>query len=229
VISIKNLSVHQGDFVLGNVSFDVPEGQYGILMGHTGCGKTTILEAVCGLRPVAGGTILLDGFDVTRSKPALRGIGYVPQDAALFSTMTVRAHLAFALKIRKWSRDQINVRVKELADLLNITHLLDRRPKGLSGGEQQRVSLGRALAFRPRVLCLDEPLSALDDQTRRQMYTLLKQAQKHEHVTVLHVTHSLEEASHLGDIIFRVENGKVRQVPRDEFENFHPIRKPNYA
>jgi len=209
VITVNQLSVRQGDFALSNVTFQVPEGKYGILMGETGCGKTTILEAICGLRPVSDGQIVLAGRHVTHAKPALRGIGYVPQDAALFSTMTVYNHLAFALRIRKWAAEMIDARVQEMAQLLNISHLLQRKPKGLSGGEQQRVSLGRALAFRPRVLCLDEPLSALDESTRHQMYRLLKQVQQHEHVTALHVTHSSEEARNLGDVVFHIVQGRV--------------------
>jgi ABC-type sugar transport system ATPase subunit len=217
VIHVDHLDITQGDFALHDVSFDVPQGRYAVLMGRTGCGKTTLLEAVCGLRKVESGRITLPGnngssMDVTHMKPAARGVGYVPQDGAMFNTMSVYDHLAFALRIRKWSANDIDKRVCEMGDLLGIEHLLSRMPIGLSGGEKQRVSLGRALAFRPRVLCLDEPLSALDDETRQQMYTLLKTAQQHEHVTALHVTHSMEEAKHLGDIIFRVRDGKVREI-----------------
>ena len=103
---------------------------------------------------------------MTRLAPADRGIGYVPQDLALFQTMTVREHLAFAQRIRRWDAGRIDARVHELAELLGLTRLLNRRPSGLSGGESQRVALGRALSFQPRVLLLDEPLSALDDDTR---------------------------------------------------------------
>jgi ABC-type sugar transport system ATPase subunit len=146
MISVKDVSVRAGTFAMSNVCFEVPSGQYGVLMGKTGSGKTTLLEVICGLKPVLTGRILLDGRDVTDSQPAARGIGYVPQDGALFSTMTVCDHLGFALVVRKWRREAVRRRVEELAELLGITHLLKRRPKGLSGGERQRVALGRALA-----------------------------------------------------------------------------------
>ena len=224
MIEIQNLSVRAGAFELTDVSFTVPNGEYGVLMGRTGCGKTTILESISGLKPVSGGVIKLMGVDVTRLKPAERGIGYVPQDGALFSRMTIRDHLAFALRIRKWRGAAISRRVTELAELLGLAHLLRRKPRGLSGGEKQRVALGRALSFRPGILLLDEPLSALDDETRRQMYTLLKRAQQHELVTVLHVTHSREEATQLGDRLYRLEDGRAHELPvrRMETDDFEP-------
>lgn len=209
MIAVKQLTVNIGAFALQDITFDVPPGQYAVLMGRTGAGKTTLLEALCGLKPMAGGTIHLNGRDVTRLKPAERGIGYVPQDRALFQTMTVRDHLAFALVIRKAARDVIKERVAELSRLLGIEHLLDRKPHGLSGGEAQRVALGRALSVRPGTLFLDEPLTALDDETRQEMYALLAQVRQSTGVTILHVTHNLEEARQLADRIFRLQNGKV--------------------
>ncbi len=209
MISVDHLTVRVGGFALENLGFDVPKGQYAVLMGRTGAGKTTLLEALCGLKAVAGGTIRLNGREVTRLKPAERGIGYVPQDRALFRTMTVREHLGFALTIRKANRQTIQQSVAELSRLLGIEHLLDRRPPGLSGGEAQRVALGRALSARPGVLCLDEPLSALDDETRREMYELLEHVQQSTSVTILHVTHNLEEAEQLADRILLLRNGRV--------------------
>jgi ABC-type sugar transport system ATPase subunit len=126
--------------------------------------------------------------------------------------MTVRDQIAFALTIRRVNRSVIDRRVSELAALLGIEHLLSRTPKGLSGGERQRVALGRALSFQPHVLCLDEPLSALDDETRHQMVPLLRDVCKHTHVTALHVTHNLGEARALADHLFRIENGQVTTV-----------------
>jgi molybdate/tungstate transport system ATP-binding protein len=209
VIAVDNLSVRAGMFALDRLSFRVETGQYAVLMGKTGSGKTTLLEALCGLKPVQAGSINLDGRDVTHLKPAERQIGYVPQDVALFQTMTVREHLAFALVIRKQSAQVIERRVKELAELLGIEHLLDRKPAGLSGGESQRVALGRALSHPPRILLLDEPLSALDDATREEMYGLLQLVQKQTGVTTLHVTHSVREAQQLGDRILVLTDGSI--------------------
>ena len=209
MIQVEKLAMRVGQFVLRDVSFTIPTGRYGFLMGKTGSGKTTILEAICGLKPVAGGCIRLMDRDVTRLKPAVRGIGYVPQDGALFPTLSVREHLAFALSVRRWSQDAILERVDELAELLGLTRLLERTPHGLSGGEAQRVALGRALASHPSVLCLDEPLSALDDETRAEMCEVLLNVRKRTGVTILHVTHSLEEARRLADHVFVLQDGKL--------------------
>jgi ABC-type sugar transport system ATPase subunit len=181
-------------------------------MGKTGCGKTTLLEAIAGLKRVTAGSVLLSGRDVTRLKPSLRGIGYVPQDAALFSTMTVAAQLGFALEIRRVKPEDRDMRVRELAELLGIGPLLDRSPRYLSGGERQRVALGRAIAFRPRLLLLDEPLSAVDEDTREEMYRLLKTVQNHSGATVLHVTHSRREARALADTLLELSDGTVREM-----------------
>ena len=209
MIRIENITVCAGKFALTDVSLDVPDGCYGALMGRTGTGKTTLLEAVIGLKPVQSGKIFLAGRDVTHAHPAARGIGYVPQDGALFSTMTVREHLAFALEIRRMPKPGIAGRVAELAGLLGIEYLLDRRPFGLSGGERQRVALGRALSFRPQILLLDEPLSAVDEGTRSEMYELLRRVQVESAVTALHITHNPVEARDLADAVFILKDGQV--------------------
>lgn len=212
MITVEHLTVRAGRFALEDISFQIPTGRYGILMGRTGCGKTTLLEAICGLRTAARGRIVLDHRDVTWFKPAERNIGFVPQDKALFTTMDIRSHLAFSLRVRRAPRELIETRVAEMADLLGIEGLLDRMPQGLSGGEAQRVALGRALASRPRILCLDEPLSAVDETTRHEMYDLLESVQERTGVTVLHVTHSRAEARRLGDCTLLVEHGQVRPI-----------------
>ena len=207
MIELDQVSVAAGSFVLRDVSLTIPAGKYGILMGKTGCGKTTLLEAVCGLRRVVSGRVLLGGRDATRLKPAERGIGFVPQDGALFTTMRVREHLAFAPQVRRWPEADIRARVDELASLLDIAPLLDRYTAKLSGGERQRVALGRALSFRPRVLCLDEPLSALDHDTRIEMCVLLERIKVETGVTVLHITHDRNEAERLADAIYDMSAG----------------------
>ncbi len=213
MIQVEQLSVQAGSFRLSAISFQVPAGGYAVLMGRTGAGKTTLLESLCGLKPVAAGVIRLMGVEVTRLRPGLRGIGYVPQDRALFQTMTVREHLAFAPRLRRWPRAEIDQRVDELAALLGIGSLLERKPAGLSGGEAQRVALGRALAVRPGVLCLDEPLSALDDETREEMITLLGAVRRQTGVTTLHVTHHLQEAERLADLRLELKDGQVHVKP----------------
>jgi molybdate/tungstate transport system ATP-binding protein len=212
MIVVESISVQAGEFRLDDVSLRVPAGGYAVLMGKTGCGKTTILESIIGLRRVARGRIWLDDRDVTHLQPAVRGIGYVPQDGALFSKMTVEEQMGLALVIRRVPAAAIRARVRELAELLGIDHLLHRKPRGLSGGERQRVALGRALSFRPRILCLDEPLSALDDETRRQMCDLLSGLRAKTGVTALHITHNLAEAQILADCLFRLENGRIETV-----------------
>jgi ABC-type sugar transport system ATPase subunit len=227
MIAIDGLSMSQGNFAIENVSLTVPQGVYCVLMGRSGCGKTTILEAICGLRPLVRGKICLDGRNVTALKPGERGIGYVPQDRALFPTMIVREQLAFALVLRRQRRDVIASRVEEMAQLLGIAHLLDRRPGTLSGGEAQRVALGRALAAKPSVLCLDEPLSALDEDTHDEICGLLDTVHHHTNVTVLHVTHSRREARQLGDCVFDLEGGAVREVDLGSDDGIAPGAAPS--
>ena len=218
MIAIDNLAVQAGGFRLEGISLRVPTGKYGVLMGRTGSGKTTLVECLCGLRSLEKGRIELAGRDVTELRPGERNIGYVPQDGALFPTMTVRDHLALPLEIRKWKPAAIGRRTDQLADLLGIAHLLDRLPGKLSGGEIQRVALGRALAFSPTTLILDEPLSAMDARTRRQMYRLLKDVQQWTQMTVLHITHSIHEAGELADCRFVLRQGRVESVSQQERE-----------
>lgn len=212
MIAVQDLALRQGTFSLDGISLTIPTGQYGVLMGKTGSGKTTILEAVAGLRSISTGRIILQERDVTSLSPGARGIGYVPQDGAMFRTMTVRANLAFALTIRKTASDLVEQRVLELARWLGLSHLLGRRAIGLSGGEAQRVALGRALSFHPGILLLDEPLSSLDEETRDQLIDLLKTVRDTRQVTILHVTHNRRESELLGDVRFRLEKGRIRAV-----------------
>lgn len=229
MIRLENLSIRAGAFSLQNVSLEIARGEYGILMGRTGSGKTTLLEAVCGLRTVIGGRIVLMDRDVTADKPAARGIGFVPQDGAIFPTMKVADQIGFALAVRNWKRSEIDRRVSELADLLGVSALLKRRPDGLSGGERQRIALGRALAASPGVLCLDEPLSALDDATREEMYVLLKSVRERTGVTTLHITHSHAEARRLGDVVFQIADGKVAPVSKSELAALPEDSSPHRA
>ena len=206
MIQLQQVSIHLGDFSLNNVNLHVDQGQYAVLMGRTGQGKTTILEAICGLRRAKSGKIVVGEIDVTTATPADRCIGYVPQDLALFPTFTVYEHLAFALRLRRLNAEKIDSRTREVARSLSIEHLLERRPDGLSGGEAQRVALGRALSFRPKVLLLDEPLSALDEETREGMVSVLRKIKQARDVTILHVTHNRQEATAVADSILQLSD-----------------------
>ncbi|HEY6170018.1 MAG TPA: ABC transporter ATP-binding protein [Verrucomicrobiae bacterium] len=213
MIRFENITWHAGAFRLENVSFAVPASRYAVLMGRTGCGKTTLLEILCGLRRAQAGRVFIGERDVTQETAGERGIGYVPQDGALFPTMTVGENIGFALRLRRRSPGEIHQRVNELAWHLGVAHLLDRLPHNLSGGERQRVALGRALAAKPSVLLLDEPLSALDEELRDDLATLLKSIQRELGVTALHITHSRSEAARLADVLFRLDDGRVQEAP----------------
>jgi len=211
MIQIDSLSLKQGTFGLADVSFRIQTRKYGVLMGATGSGKTTLLEAICGLRRISQGKIRLDGRDVTTFSPSGREIGYVPQDLALFPHLTVADHLSFGPRVKGWSHQQLGERIRELAYQLGIESLLQRFPGNLSGGEAQRVCLGRALAAKPSVLLLDEPLSALDESTREEMTALLRALPGQHQVTILHVTHNLAEAGKLADQLLILEKGRVNE------------------
>ena len=214
MITIENLSLQLGDFKLNDLNMSLPAGEYGVLMGPTGCGKTTIVEAICGLRRIVSGKIVLDQLDISQLPPSRRQIGYVPQDAALFPTMRVEKQIEFALEIRNQSVQSRRKRVDELAELLEITPLLKRLPHGLSGGERQRVAIARALSVRPKLLCLDEPLSALDEPMRERMIEFLKAVHQRENTTILHVTHNQTEAKHLETVRFAMTHeGSLNAVP----------------
>lgn len=204
---MSNVQVAIGTETLGDFTFTVPTGSYAVLMGQTGSGKTSILETISGLRPLRGGTVRVGGTDVSCYSPSARNIGYVPQDLVLFPHLNVREHLAFALKLRGESSTAIKSRVDEVADWLEITTVMDRPVTHLSGGEAQRVALGRALSFRPSVLLLDEPLSALDERTRTSAQALLATINTCNDVTVLHVTHNSQEAVALADIRLNLVKG----------------------
>lgn len=207
MIQLENITWSTGArVILDDLTLTIPSNTYAVLMGSTGCGKTTLLEVLCGLRQPQKGRVLIDGRDVTSLEPRERGIGYVPQDLALFPTLKVFDQIAFALKLRRLPADS---RVRELAEELAISHLLDRQPEALSGGEKQRVAIARALAANPKLLLLDEPLSALDEATRGEAATMLKRIQQQHHLTVLHVTHSHAEAAQLADLRLSFANGRV--------------------
>ncbi len=209
MIELSDVSLRVGDFHFDKLSFRVDARQYAVLMGRTGQGKTTILEVICGLRQPQTGKVFINDVEVTDWAPGDRQVGYVPQDLALFPHMTVRGHLEYALQLKKLAASTIQDRVTRVSEQLGIAHLLKRRIQGLSGGEAQRVALGRALSFEPSVLLLDEPLSALDEQTRHEMHELLKQIKQTTGMTTLHITHNSEEAAALADVTLRLDRGSI--------------------
>lgn len=207
MIRLQDMEVRAGGFRLHIEDVTVARGEYLAVLGPTGAGKTVLLEAIAGLRRLAAGSIRFDSREVTQDPPERRGVGFVYQDYALFPHLDVAGNIAFGLGPRADA-----TRVRELASLLKITELLPRRTQGLSGGEQQRVAIARALAVEPRVLLLDEPLSALDGQTRLELRGELKNLHRQLGTTVVHVTHDLDEAIALGDRLMVLVDGAVRQV-----------------
>lgn len=212
MIELQGISVSQGDFQLENLSLTVPSGGEAVLMGGNGAGKTTVLEVICGLRKPSSGSVRLGGEDVTTSPPGSRGIGYVPQDRSLFPNLNVFENLAFALRVRGAERSVTRNRVNELAEQLGLTPLLSRDVRSLSGGESQRVAIGRAIVFEPSVLLLDEPTSALDENTRRQTIELLINLKSQLKMTTLHVTHRRDEAAQLADRIYELRRGDLHLI-----------------
>ncbi|MCP5535973.1 MAG: ABC transporter ATP-binding protein [Akkermansiaceae bacterium] len=208
-LAITQLSVRAGEFRLSDVSLAITTGHCGVLMGRSGSGKTTLMEALCGLRKVETGGITLDDQRIDHLRPGERQIGLVPQDTVLFPHMTVREHLEFGPRLQKWQKEEINKRVESLAASLSIIELLDRRPRGLSGGEAKRVAIGRAIAGRPKLLCLDEALTGLDREAHEGMMVLLKDVIQRESLTTLHITHRQEEAEFLGDLNYELNDGQI--------------------
>lgn len=212
MIRAEDITFRVGTFTLDRASLEVRRGEYFVLLGPPGSGKTLFLEALCGLRRVESGRILIDGRDVTRLEPRRRGLGYVPQDYALFPHRTVDGNIRFGLVSQGLPRDTCDRRVAEVADQLGIAHLLGRRIGGLSGGERQRVALGRALVIRPKVLLLDEPVSALDESTRDVVCSELRRLQRELNITTIHVSHHLQEAFSVADRAGILRDGRFQQI-----------------
>lgn len=216
MIRVTAASCRRGGFQLREVSLEVGRGEYFVLLGPPGAGKTVFLECLCGLQKLQSGRIEIGGEDVTGREPRLRGIGYVPQDYALFPHRTVAENIAFGLAAANRSRPEREPRVLEAADRLGIRSLLPRRIQGLSGGEKQRVALARALAVSPRVLLLDEPVSALDEATREAVCLELRRLQRDTGTCTIHVCHNFEEARLVGDRLGVMRDGALVQTGAPE-------------
>jgi multiple sugar transport system ATP-binding protein len=195
-----------------NVDLTISDGEFMVLGVPSACGMATLLRSIGGLEAVTGGRILIDGKDVTKAPPAERDLAMVFQNYALYPHMTVRETLGYALRVRKLKKPEVKRRVEEAAKLLGLEHLLDRRPRALSGGQMQRVAMGRAIVREPKAFLMDEPLSNLDAKLRVSMRTSLQQLHQRIGVTTVYVTHDQVEAMTLGDRVAVMREGKVQQV-----------------
>ena len=221
MLTVRGITKQFGDFSLKNVSFTVNQGDYFILLGESGAGKSMVLETIAGLVKPDSGTILLDDHDITREKIQHRRIGLVFQDHAVFPHLKVRENIAYALHGRKFSTATKKATVDAVSRQLSIDHLLDRRPYALSGGELQRVALARTLVQEPRILLLDEPLASLDNRLKTELRALLRSIHHNGH-TLIHVTHDYEEALSLGTRIAIMDKGTVVQEGSPENVLLHP-------
>ena len=228
MLELREIGIRLGGFELADVSLTVEAGEYVALLGPSGVGKTMLLEIIAGLRRACAGAVIVDGQDVSKAPPEHRPVSIVHQDYALFPHMTVAGNIAYGLRSSGVSRARVRRQVDRLAALLGIKPLLNRRPTGLSGGEQQRVALARALAVEPKVLLLDEPLSALDANVRAQLRQELKRINRELQTAFVHVTHDPEEAMTLGDRIGVMLDRRLRQIDTPE-ELFRRPTDPQVA
>ena len=212
-LSIRALTKRYGALTaLENFSLEIDSGEFMVLLGPSGCGKTTVLRCIAGLTDISSGEIYIGDEIVNKLPPKDRDVAMVFQNYSLYPHMNVYDNIAFPLKMRKTDKTQINDRVQEIASLLNISNLLKRRPKEISGGQMQRVALGRALVREPKIFLMDEPLSNLDAKLRTEMRIEIKKLQKKVAITTLYITHDQAEAMSMADNIAIMEAGKMLQL-----------------
>ena len=212
-LSIRNLTKRYGNLTaLENFSLEIHSGQFMVLLGPSGCGKTTVLRCIAGLTGITSGEIYIGDELVNKLPPKDRDVAMVFQNYSLYPHMNVYENIAFPLKMRKTERNQIKERVQNIANLLNISNLLNRKPKEISGGQMQRVALGRALVREPKIFLMDEPLSNLDAKLRTDMRVEIKKLQKKVGITTLYITHDQIEAMSMADNIGIMDAGKLLQL-----------------
>jgi ABC-type Fe3+/spermidine/putrescine transport system ATPase subunit len=222
MININNLQIECGNFRLKDFNIYINEGEYYILLGPSGVGKTILLESIAGLHKIKDGRIKIDGRDVTNIPPEDRNISYLPQDQALFPHMNVKENIIFGAKIRNIKKEEYLSEMTRIVKLFGIDSLLNRNPNTLSGGEKQRVALARALITKPKLLLLDEPLSSLDPVNKKYLQFELKRIHSLFNITILHITHDFEEAFILGDVVALFIDGKIEQVGRKNQIYYYP-------
>ena len=197
--------------VLKDIELDVEKGQFVTLLGPSGCGKSTLLRCLSGLEQVTSGRIYLEGEDITEVIPRRRGIGMVFQQYSLFPNLSVRNNVAYGLKLKKMPRPEIDKKVVEMLDIVGLADKIDQYPAQLSGGQQQRVALARAMVTAPKVLLLDEPLSAIDALLRKNLQIEIRRIQQQLGITTIYVTHDQDEAMIMSDVINLFHDGKIEQ------------------
>lgn len=211
-VSVQNLQKsYAGSPVFNDINCQIERGEFVTLLGPSGCGKSTLLRCIAGLTAVDSGRILLDGNDLVPLSPQKRGIGMVFQSYALFPNMTVEQNVAFGLRMQKVNRDDSQARVREVLQLVELQDFARRYPHQLSGGQCQRVALARSLVTRPRLLLLDEPLSALDARIRKHLREQIRAIQRELGLATIFVTHDQEEALTMSDRIFLMNQGRIVQ------------------
>ena len=212
-----------GTLAVSDLNLDIHDGEFVVLVGPSGCGKTTALRMIAGLEGISRGTISIGDKVVNAVPPKERDIAMVFQNYALYPHMTVYDNMAFGLKLRKLSKEEIDRRVREAADILGLEELLQRKPKALSGGQRQRVAMGRAIVREPKAFLMDEPLSNLDAKLRVQMRTEIARIQHELNVTTIYVTHDQVEAMTMGDRVAVIRKGKLQQVDTPQNLYDHPV------
>ena len=212
----------EGPSAVSDLSLDIQDGEFIVLVGPSGCGKTTALRMVAGLESITDGTISIDDRVVNTVPPKERDIAMVFQNYALYPHMTVYDNMAFGLKLRKLSKEEIDRRVRNAAEILGLDDFLDRKPKALSGGQRQRVAMGRAIVREPKAFLMDEPLSNLDAKLRVQMRSEIARIQHDLNVTTLYVTHDQVEAMTMGDRVAVIRKGVLQQVDAPQYLYDHP-------
>lgn len=211
-IEFKNIDKYYGDnHVLKGINLEIKKGDFVTLLGPSGCGKSTLLRCLAGLEQISGGQITLDGEDITDKDPKDRNIGMVFQQYSLFPNMTVEENLSFGLKLQKLQASEISRRVKDAIDMVELRGKEKEYPGNLSGGQQQRVALARGIVMQPKVLLLDEPLSAIDAKLRKSLQTSIRRIHKELGLTSVFVTHDQDEAMVMSDVIHLFHDGKIEQ------------------